>query len=127
MRAVIGVVVTGFICLGLPAAGKPDAPPDPEAIEAKLREVRAKLEKLRAEERELAERLASAKASAPGSIRAEVTGVLRHPGKGVHYYVSVRSPDGETRVWLPPASDKLRDQLGTLHGKVVVATGQMHQ
>ena len=73
MRAIIVVVVTGFICFGLPAAGQPDDPPDPEAIEAKLREVRTKLEKLRAEERDLAERLASAKASAPGSIKAEVT------------------------------------------------------
>jgi hypothetical protein len=126
MRAVIGVVVTGFICFGLSAADKPDAPLDPEAIEAKLREVRAKLEKLRAEERELAERLASAKASAPGSIKAEVTGVLRHPGNIVHYYVSVWSDGVETRVWLPPVTDKVRDQLGTLHGKAVVVTGRMN-
>lgn len=126
MRAVIGIVVSGFICFGLPAAGQPDARPDPEAIEARLREVRTKLEKLRAEERELAEQLASAKASAPGSIKAEVTGVLRHPGKVVHYYVSFWKEGVETRVWLPPTSDKIRDQLGSLHGKAVVVTGQMH-
>lgn len=126
MRAVIGIVVTGLICLSMPAADKPEVQSDPDAIEAKLREVRASLEKLRAEERELAERLASAKAGAPGSIKAEVTGVLRHPGKVVHYYVSFWKDGVETRVWLPPTSDKVRDQLGTLHGKAVVVTGQMH-
>jgi len=126
MRGVIGIVATGLICFTLPTAGWPNDPPDPDAIEAKLKEVRAKLEQLRAEERDLAERLVSAKASAPGSIKAEVTGVLRHQGKLVHYYVSFWAEGVETRVWLPPTSDKVRDQLGTLHGKAVVVTGQMH-
>src|SRR5262245_8793043 len=127
MRVLIGVAVAGFVSLGLARAADPVDRPDPEAIEAKLRKVREQLEKLRAEERVLAEQLADALASAPGSIKAEVTGVLRHKGKGECYYISLVSPNGATRVWLPPASDKVRDQLGTLHGKAVVATGQMHQ
>ena len=125
MRVFIGVGVAGFVLLGLAHAG--DERPDPEAIEAKLRKVREQLEKLRAEERVLAEQLVEAKATAPGSIKAEVTGVLRHKGKGDCYYISLWGANGETRVWLPPGSAKVRDQLGTLHGKAVVATGQMHQ
>lgn len=126
MRAFVGVVVAGLVCLNLSAADRPDPAPDPEAIEVKLKEVRAKLEKLRAEERELAERLASAKAAAPGAIKAEVTGVLRRPEKSALYYVSLWSGGDETRVWLPPTGDKLRDRLGSLHGQAVVVTGQMH-
>lgn len=126
MHAIIIALAAGFISPNVPTAGGPENPPDPEAMAAKLQEVRAKLEKLRAEERELAERLASAKANLPGSIKAEVTGVLRHPGKVVHYYVSLWNDGVETRVWLPPTSDTLRDRLGTLHGKAVVVTGQIH-
>ena len=96
-------------------------------IEAKLKKVRELLEKLRAEERELAEKLAEAKTSAVGSIKAEVTGVLRHKGKGECYYLSLWSPNGETRVWILPANDKDRDHLGTLHGKTVFASGPMYQ
>lgn len=127
MRTVIGMAVTGFLFLGLSPAGERGDLPDPEAIEAKLREVRKKLETLRAEERELAEQLAAANAAAPASIKAEVTGALRHDSKGGCYYISVRSANGETRVWLPPTDEKGRDQLGSLHGKAVVANGNMHQ
>ncbi|HJZ90856.1 MAG TPA: hypothetical protein VKE40_08280, partial [Gemmataceae bacterium] len=82
MRVLIIAVVTGFVSLGLASAGDPVERPDPEVIESKLRKVREQLEKLRAEERVLAEQLADAKSSAPGSIKAEVTGVLRNTGKG---------------------------------------------
>jgi hypothetical protein len=130
MRLFLAVVVTGFISLGqFPAGGPggPGGPPDPEVIEAKLRKVREQLDKLRAEESVLAEQLADAKASVPGSIKAEVSGVLRRDGKDGAYYISLRSPNGETRVWLPPTDDKRRDQFGSLHGKAVVAIGGMHQ
>jgi hypothetical protein len=126
MRIDIAVVVTVFVGISLPATSQPGDPPDPAGIEAKLKEVRAKLDQLRAEERDLAERLASAKEASPGSIKAEVTGVLRHPGKLVHYYVSFWNDGVESRVWLPPINDQVRDKLGTLHGKAVVVTGQMH-
>jgi len=127
MRVFICLVVTGVVSLGLANAGDPVERPDPEAIEAKLRKVRDQLEKLRAEERELAEALANSKESAAGSIKAEVTGVLRFTGKGDSYYISMWGPDNETRIWILPATDKERDQFGTLHGKTVVASGQMYQ
>jgi len=126
MRICIAVVVTVFVGISLPATGRPADPPDPVAIDAKLKEVRAKMDQLRADERDLAERLAIAKAASPGSIKAEVTGVLRHPGKLVHYYVSFWTDGVESRVWLPPTNDQVRDKLGALQGKAVVVTGQMH-
>jgi hypothetical protein len=127
MRVFISAVVTGVVSLGLVHASDPVERPDPVAIEARLRKVREQLEKFRAEERNLAEQLADAKESVPGSIKGEVTGVLRHTGKGENYYISVWSANGETRIWILPANDKERDEFGTLHGKVVVASGQMYQ
>src|SRR5262245_4917844 len=127
MRVLISLVVAGLVSIGLVNAGDPLEKPDPDVIEAKLRKARENLEKLRAEERELAEALANAKESAAGSIKAEVTGVLRFTGKGDSYYISMWSPDSETRIWILPATDKERDQFGTLHGKTVVASGQMYQ
>ena len=126
MRVIICVVVTGFMSFCFARTAQSGDRPDPAVIEAKLRKVREQLDRLRAEERVLAEQLADANATAPGSIKAEVSGFLRHDTAGGSYYISVRSSNGETRIWLPP-SDKRRDQLGSLHGKAVVATGGMHQ
>src|SRR5262249_57377992 len=75
----------------------------------------------------LAEPSAGAKSSAPGSIKGEVTGLLRNTGKGDCYYISLWSANSETRIWILPANDKDRDQLGALHGKSVVASGLMYQ
>ena len=127
MRVLIIAVVAGFVSIGLARAADPVDQPDPDALEIKLRKVRERLEKLRAEERVLAEQLADARASAPGSIKAEVTGVLRHTGKGDCYSISLRHPNGVTRVWILPANDKARDQFGTLNGKTVVVIGWMYQ
>lgn len=111
----------------VPRAEEPQLPPNPEEIEAELNAVRNQLAKLRAKERELAERLAEAKATAPGSIKAEVTGVLRNKGKGDGYYLSLVNQNGETRIWLPPANNEVRDLLGSLHGQAVTVKGQMYQ
>ncbi len=126
MRSILGIT-TAFMLLGFLHAGGPVRQVDPEEIESKLRKVREQLEKLRAEERVLAEQLAEARASTLGSIKAEVTGVLRHHAKGDSYYISVWHPNGETRIWLPSPSGKLKEELGTLHGKLVVAKGNMAQ
>jgi hypothetical protein len=126
MRSFMGVV-SGFVLLGFVQAGGPLDQRDPAELEAKLRRVREQLEKLRAGEQRLAEQAAEAKASAPGSIKAEVSGVLRYQAKDECYYISLWHPNGETRVWLASSNDKVVEKLGSLHGKVVAANGKMAQ
>jgi hypothetical protein len=114
-----------------PGVGTDTPTPTEEQIEAQLREVRKQLEALRTEEQKLQQQLEQAKAAPRGSIKAEVTGVLRWRDEGGGYYIAIRpgdDPKRDTRVWLWISEDKVTARkLEGLKRKHVVARGLLQQ
>ena len=129
LTAIACVVVLASLTVGAALADSP-APTD-EQVEAKLKEVRKRLEAARAEEAALLKQLEAAKESPRGQIKAEVEGVLCWREDGGGYYIRVRpndDPKRETRVWLLFGEDKLTGKnLEGLKGKDVVAKGLLQQ
>ena len=127
--AIACVAALASLTIGVALADLP-APTD-EQVEAKLKEVRKRLEAARAEEAALLKQLEAAKESPRGQIKAEVEGILCWREDGGGYYIRIRpkdDPKRETRVWLAVSEDKVTvRKLEGLNGKDVAAKGFLQQ
>jgi hypothetical protein len=131
--ALFACLLTGIFLVG--SAIHADLPlPTEEQIEAKLKEVRKRIEAAQEEEKALRKRLEEIKETPRGQIKAEVEGILCWQEEGGliwGYYVRIRpkeDPKQETRVWLPTSPDKnTARRLAELKGKEIVIKGILLQ